>query len=101
MPKIFEYLGFIFFFYSNDHEPIHCHVKKGDKEVKVEMVFAKGKLIHVSITKDNRHSIKLSPTERQKIRKFVEVYYADIRKKWEAFRAGKPVICDKISKEIK
>ena len=23
MPKIYEYFGFIFFFYSNEHEPIH------------------------------------------------------------------------------
>lgn len=23
MPKIFEYLGFIFLFYSNDHKPLH------------------------------------------------------------------------------
>ena len=27
MPKIFEYFGFIFYFYSNEHEPIHVHVK--------------------------------------------------------------------------
>ncbi len=26
MPKIFEYFGFIFLFYSNEHEPIHVHV---------------------------------------------------------------------------
>lgn len=23
MPKIFEYFGFIFYFFSNEHEPIH------------------------------------------------------------------------------
>ncbi|MEK7718360.1 MAG: DUF4160 domain-containing protein [Bacteroidota bacterium] len=28
MPKIFEYLGFVFFLYSNDHKPLHVHVKK-------------------------------------------------------------------------
>ena len=28
MPKIFEYFGFIFYFFSNEHEPIHVHVKK-------------------------------------------------------------------------
>lgn len=32
MPKIFEYFGFIFYFYSNEHEPIHVHVIHGDKE---------------------------------------------------------------------
>ncbi len=29
MPKIFEYFGFVFFFYSNEHEPIHVHVSRG------------------------------------------------------------------------
>ena len=29
MPKIFEYFGFIFYFYSNVHEPIHVHVMHG------------------------------------------------------------------------
>ncbi len=31
MPKIFEYFGFIFYFYSNEHEPIHVHVMHGGK----------------------------------------------------------------------
>jgi hypothetical protein len=26
MPKVFEKDGFRFFFYSNDHEPVHVHV---------------------------------------------------------------------------
>ena len=32
MPKIFEKDGYLFFFYSNDHEPIHVHVRKGNGE---------------------------------------------------------------------
>ena len=32
MPVIFEEDGFRFFFYSNDHIPIHVHVRKGDGE---------------------------------------------------------------------
>lgn len=32
MPEILRTLGYIFFFYSNEHEPIHVHVKgKGGK----------------------------------------------------------------------
>ncbi len=27
MPKIFEYLGILIFFYSNEHEPIHVNLK--------------------------------------------------------------------------
>ena len=32
VPRIFEKDGYIFFFYSNDHEPIHVHVRKGNGE---------------------------------------------------------------------
>lgn len=28
MPKIFEYFGFIFLFYSNEHDPVHVHANK-------------------------------------------------------------------------
>lgn len=26
MPQIYQYFGFVFFFYSNEHTPIHIHV---------------------------------------------------------------------------
>lgn len=32
MPKIFEIEGYRFFFYSNEHDPIHVHVKYGAGE---------------------------------------------------------------------
>ncbi len=32
MPEIYEYFGLVFYFFSNEHDPIHVHVKKGDKE---------------------------------------------------------------------
>ena len=32
MPKIFEKDGFKFFFYSNEHRPIHVHVRYGGGE---------------------------------------------------------------------
>ena len=32
MPRIFEKDGYIFFFYSNDNEPIHVHVRTGNGE---------------------------------------------------------------------
>ena len=32
MPKVFEKEGFRFFFYSNEHRPIHVHVRHGDGE---------------------------------------------------------------------
>jgi len=32
MPKLFEKDGYRFFFYSNDHRPIHIHVRRGGGE---------------------------------------------------------------------
>jgi len=32
VPTVFVNDGFRFFFYSNDHRPIHVHVQKADKE---------------------------------------------------------------------
>jgi hypothetical protein len=32
MPTIFEKDGYRFFFYSNDHRPVHVHVRHGNGE---------------------------------------------------------------------
>ncbi|MCL1888555.1 MAG: DUF4160 domain-containing protein [Kiritimatiellaeota bacterium] len=37
MPTIFTEDGFRFFFYSNDHHPIHVHVSHGDGEAVFEV----------------------------------------------------------------
>jgi hypothetical protein len=47
MPKIYEYLGLIFFFYANEHLPIHVHVAKGE----FELFFENGRLINCEVKK--------------------------------------------------
>lgn len=37
MPKVFEQDGYRFFFYSNDHRPIHVHVRYGAGEAVFEV----------------------------------------------------------------
>lgn len=37
MPKIFEQDGYRFFFYSNEHRPIHVHVRFGGGEAVFEV----------------------------------------------------------------
>lgn len=37
MPTIFTLYGLRFFFYADDHEPIHVHVAKGDDHAKIEV----------------------------------------------------------------
>lgn len=41
MPKIFEQDGFLFFFYMNEHEPVHVHVMRQGKKAKFEIVGGK------------------------------------------------------------
>ena len=38
MPTLFHYLGLQFFFYSNDHEPIHIHVSNGQSEARFNVM---------------------------------------------------------------
>jgi hypothetical protein len=44
MPKIFEYLGIVIMFYSNEHEPIHVHGKFQGLESKAEFIIQDGKM---------------------------------------------------------
>jgi hypothetical protein len=37
MPRIFEQDGYRFFFYSNEHRPIHVHVRYGSGEAVFEV----------------------------------------------------------------
>jgi len=37
MPRIFERDGYRFFFYSNEHRPIHVHVRYGSGEAVFEV----------------------------------------------------------------
>lgn len=32
MPKLYEYFGLVFLFYSDDHDPLHLHVQHGERE---------------------------------------------------------------------
>jgi hypothetical protein len=37
MPELFRMFGMRFFFFSNDHLPIHVHVKNSDGEARFEV----------------------------------------------------------------
>lgn len=38
MPTLFILFGFRFFFWSNEHEPAHVHIKKGDAVAKYNVL---------------------------------------------------------------
>jgi len=81
MPEIYEYFGLIFYFYSNEHDPIHVHVKKGDKETIFELIIYNNVLTEIKRRK-RRSKELLSATDEKKAKDFIIFYADDIVKKW-------------------
>ena len=84
MPKLYEYFGLVFLFYSHEHEPIHVHGKFQDTESKAEIVFEKGKFKEV-IIKEVQGKMPLNTQNIKKFKKVVELYRDDIIRKWIYF----------------
>lgn len=81
MPKIFEYFGFYFFFYSNEHEPIHVHVVRGDNQLVYEIIIENGNF--VSLARRNvKGYLPLSPSDA-KVGNNLSAYMP-----WRLFRNG-------------
>ena len=84
MPKIFEYFGFIFLFYSNEHEPIHVHVMKEGHEAIFEIMLENGELAEVRRRTSNKIP-PLSEKDAATAEAFVKKYYKNIVDKWVNF----------------
>ena len=84
MPKIFEYFGFIFYFYSNEHEPIHVHVIHSQKESIFELILMDGELIEVRV-REKKGLKPLSKKDEHIAEAFIRKYYKNIIAKWVRF----------------
>jgi hypothetical protein len=101
MPKLYEYLGILFYFYSNEHEPIHIHAKKAEFESKAEFYIVNGIISEIKII-----SVKgkkpLFGTELKNFQAFLEHYATEIVVKWiDYFVYHKEIPFEKITKKIK
>jgi hypothetical protein len=75
MPTVFEHEGFRFFFYSNDHTPIHVHVRYAGGEA-------------VFIVEENielRESSGLKVRDLKRAQELAEEHRAVIVSKWHEF----------------
>jgi hypothetical protein len=72
MPKIFEKDGYRFFFYSNEHRPIHAHVRYGGGEA----------VFDVEENVELRESYGLKVQELAKAQKLAEENRGLIIEKW-------------------
>lgn len=101
MPKIYEYFGFVFYFYSNDHEPIHVHARLSGRETIFELIIENGELAETR--KRYKQGLEpLRPDEETEAIEFVETFFKNIIAKWVRFFVMKQrVNCTIITKRIK
>ncbi len=76
MPTIFELFGFRFYFYSNEHLPIHVHIIKGDKEAKFELQGDSFELVS---------SYNMQTKELNKLEKTANLYKEEIIEAWHNY----------------
>ena len=84
MPKIFEYFGFISYFYSNEHEPIHVHVIHEDKESIFDLIMMDGELDDINV-RTKKGVEALSDREKRIAKAFIKKYHKNIIDKWVKF----------------
>ncbi len=100
MPKIFEYFGFIFYFYSNEHEPIHVHVLHGDKESIFDLIMMNGELIEIR-SREKKGAEPLPERDKRTVEDFIKKYHMNIIQKWVKFFVLKQSIrSTRISKKL-
>ena len=101
MPKIFEYLGIIIMFYSNEHEPIHVHGKYQAYESKAEFIIEDGEIIEIRI-KDVKGKRPLPKRQLKEFTHISETFKEDIIEKWiDYFVYHKSITCVKIKGRVK
>ncbi len=100
MPKIFEYFGFIFYFYSNEHEPIHVHVIHGERESIFDLIMMDGDLLEVRV-REKKGVEPLTEKEKRTAVEFIHKYYKNIIDKWVKFFVMKQAVrCSKIKNKL-
>ncbi len=75
MPTIFEIFGLRFFFYSDEHRPIHVHVVKGDDDAKIQ-IEDEVKLVY-------NHGLKAKDLKRAL--ELAKMYKEDIINTWNEY----------------
>jgi hypothetical protein len=77
MPKVFEKDGYRFFFYSNEHRPMHIHVRYGGGEA----------VFDVEHGVELRESLGLKVRELSRAQELAEEHRELILEKWHEYLA--------------
>ena len=74
MPTIFKIDGYRFFFFSDEHNPEHIHIEKGDTYARIE-------LSNLKVT----DSYNLNSKELKKLLKIVETNHEKLQGAWDEY----------------
>jgi len=100
MPEIYNYIGLIFKFYSDEHYPIHVHVSKGEYESIYDLIIVNNMLVELKKRK-KRGKENLPTNEAKKAEAFIRANYQKIIDKWtDYFVRNIPVKVVNITKKI-
>ena len=95
MPKLYEYLGIVIFFWSDEHEPIHVHGRYQGAEIKAEFIVEDGTIKDI-IIKNVFGKKRFDSTKRKDFETFVNHYAEQIVDKWINYFVWKKDIKPKI-----
>ncbi len=100
MPKLYEYLGIIIFFYSNEHEPIHVHGRYGEFESKIEIIIKNG-VVHELKLQGVSGKKPLAASQAKDFKKLVTVLADEIVQSWVSyFVYHKKIVAKKIAGKL-
>ena len=101
MPKLYDYFGLIFLFYSDDHDPVHLHVRHGDREGIIMLIIVDGKLVELR-WRAKRGAEMLNEEQQREAELFVRAMKSDIVAKWTAFYVEhKRIKPERITRRVK
>lgn len=100
MPKLYEYLGIIIFFYSNEHEPVHVHARYGEFESKAEILLQNGMVKSINL-KSVEGKRPLPSAQKKEFKKLVTLLADEIVQSWvNYFVYHKKIITKKIAEKL-
>lgn len=100
MPKLYEYLGIVVFFYSNEHEPVHVHGRYGEFESKLEISLKNGLISKVKLV-SVPGKLPLPPSKAKEFKKLGDKLADDIVQAWiNYFVYHKKIVTKKIAGKL-
>jgi hypothetical protein len=101
MPKLYEYLGIVVLFYSNEHEPVHVHGKYQGRETRAEFVIRDGRVVDI-IYREVRGRKPLDAAQLNDFKVLTRHFADEIVRKWvDYFVLHRTVQPERIDRRIK